>query len=283
MAEACVPVADGLVPGRCDGRLRVRAGRVRRGRTIRRGERAPPATVFPGVTILKPLHGAEPGLYDDLTSFCNQEYPGAVQVLFGVRESTDAAIAVVSRLIGDWPGRDFELVVHSNASGPNPKIANLVGMQDRIRHDVVILADSDIAVARDYVSRIVAALSRPDVGLVTCLYRGAPRAGLWARLASMEIDYRFLPDVLVGTAGSALHVRVLVRRSRFGAGRSLRSADSRRSVDCLADDNAIGEAVRAAGMRVAIPSFRGGPCVLGAERRRVAGVMSFAGRGPCGQ
>jgi len=217
-------------------------------------ERAPPASVFPGVTILKPLRGAEPGLYDDLASFCNQEYPGAVQVLFGVRESTDAATAVVRRLIADWPGRDFELVVHSSASGPNPKIANLVGLQGRIRHDVVILADSDIAVNRDYVSRIVATLCRPDVGLVTCLYRGAPRAGRWARLASMEIDYRFLPDVLVG-------MRLGLARPCFGSTIALRrrTLDAiggfEAFLDCLADDNAIGEAVRAAGMRVAIPSL----------------------------
>jgi len=212
------------------------------------------ASTFPGVTILKPLRGAEPHLYDKLASFCNQDYPGPVQVLFGVQDPSDAAIAVVERLVADWPGRDLELVIHSNACGPNPKVANLVGMQDRIRHDLVILADSDISVAPDYLASIVAALNLPNVGLVTCLYRGEPQAGVWSRLHSMAIDYHFLPDVLVGLAlGLArpcLGSTIALRRQTLGAIGGFEAF-----LDRLADDNAMGEAVRAAGMRVAIPHF----------------------------
>jgi ceramide glucosyltransferase len=212
------------------------------------------AASFPGVTILKPLRGAEAGLYDNLASFCNQSYPGPVQILFGVQDPADAAIAAVNRLVADLPGRDLELVRHSHAGGPNPKVANLVGMQGRIRHDIVIIADSDIAVAQDYLSRTVAALYRPNVGLVTCLYRGAARAGPWARLASMAIDYHFLPDVLVG-------IRLGLARPCFGSTIALRRetlaaiGGFETFLGYLADDYGMGEAVRAAGMQVAIPPF----------------------------
>ncbi len=212
------------------------------------------AASCPGVTILKPLRGAEAGLYDNLASFCNQSYPGPVQILFGVQDPADAAIAAVNRLIADLPGRDLELIRHSRAGGPNPKVANLVGMQGRIRHDIVIIADSDIAVAQDYLSKTVAALYRPNVGLVTCLYRGSARAGLWARLASMAIDYHFLPDVLVG-------IRLGLARPCFGSTIALRRetlvaiGGFEAFLGYLADDYAMGEAVRAAGMQVAIPPF----------------------------
>ena len=212
------------------------------------------AASCPGVTILKPLRGAEAGLYDNLASFCNQSYPGPVQVLFGVQDPADAAIAAVNRLIADLPGRDLELVRHSRAGGPNPKVANLIGMQGRIRHDIVIIADSDIAVAQDYLSKTVAALYLPNVGLVTCLYRGSARAGLWARLASMAIDYHFLPDVLVG-------IRLGLARPCFGSTIALRRetlvaiGGFEAFLGYLADDYAMGVAVRAAGMQVAIPPF----------------------------
>ena len=212
------------------------------------------AASFPGVTILKPLRGAEAGLYDNLASFCNQSYPGPVQILFGVQDPADAAIAAVNRLIANLPGLDLELVRHSRAGGPNPKVANLLGMQARIRHDIVIIADSDIAVAPDYLSKTVAALYPPNVGLVTCLYRGSARAGLWARLASMAIDYHFLPDVLVG-------VRLGLARPCFGSTIALRRetlttiGGFEPFLGYLADDYAMGEAVRAAGMQVAIPPF----------------------------
>jgi len=214
----------------------------------------PTASVFPDITILKPLRGAEPHLYDNLVSFCNQNYPGPVQVLFGVQEPTDPAIAVVKRLVAERPDRDLELVINSNACGPNPKVANLIGMQHRIRHDLVILADSDISVEPDYLARLVAALNEPGVGLVTCLYRGESQTGAWSRLDSMAIDYHFLPDVLVGLAlglarpcfGSTIALRrqTLVAMGGFEA-----------FLDRLADDNAMGEAVRATGMQVAIPHF----------------------------
>jgi ceramide glucosyltransferase len=212
------------------------------------------AASFPGVTILKPLRGAEAGLYDNLASFCNQSYPGPVQILFGVQDPADAAIAAVNRLIANLPDLDLELVRHSHAGGPNPKVANLVGMQARIRHDVVIIADSDIAVAQDYLARTVAALYRPNVGLVTCLYRGAARAGPWARLASMAIDYHFLPDVLVGiTLGLArpcFGSTIALRRETLAAIGGFEAF-----LGYLADDYAMGEAVRATGMQVAIPPF----------------------------
>jgi ceramide glucosyltransferase len=211
-------------------------------------------SAVPGVSVLKPLSGVQPGLYEDLASFCDQDYRGRLQVLFGVQSHDDAAVALVERLIAERPGRELELVAHASTHGPNPKIANLAGFEHRIRHEVVIIADADIGVTRDYLRRTVAALLEPNVGAVTCLYRGVARGGLWAELARMGIDYHFLPSVVVGLAlglarpcfGSTVALRreTLAAIGGFGA-----------FADRLADDYAIGAAVRAAGMRVAIPSM----------------------------
>lgn len=218
------------------------------------GEDASDATVFPSITILKPLHGAEPGLHDKLASFCDQDYPGPVQILFGVQDANDPAVAVVDRLIAERPGADLRLVVSTHPAGPNPKVATLVGLQGRIRHDVVVLSDSDVSVERNYLARTVATLAQPGVGLVTCLYRGTPVGSLWARLASMAIDYDFLPNVLVGLA-------LGLARPCFGSTIAMRRETLERIggfdafLEYLADDNAIGEAVRGIGMRVAIPRW----------------------------
>ena len=227
----------------------VAAALAMRGFSLRRAQSA---ASFPSVTILKPLHGDEVGLHVNLTSFCCQAYPGAVQIVFGVQDPSDDAIGTVRRLMAEFSDRDLDLVIEPHERGPNPKIANLIGMQARIRHEVVVIADSDIAVTPDYLCKVVAALQRPRVGLVTCLYRGAPDAGLWARLASMAIDYHFLPNVLVG-------MKMGLARPCFGSTIALR-AETLRSmggfeafVNHLADDNAMGERVRAMGMKVAIP------------------------------
>lgn len=210
------------------------------------------AAAHPAVTILKPLRGAEPALAANLASFCEQDYDGPVQVLFGIQDPADAAISIVDALIRDRPAADLRLCMTTAARGANPKVANLAAMQGEIAHDIVVIADSDIAVDRDYLARLVAALHRPGVGLVTCLYRGEPHGGLWARLAAMAIDYRFLPDVLVGLA-------LGLARPCFGSTIALRRETLRAIggfdafVDQLADDYAIGAAVRATGLTVAIP------------------------------
>ena len=224
------------------------ASRVRRFR----GEADDPLADHPGVTILKPLRGAEAGLYENLASFCEQDYAGPAQVIFGAQDPHDQAVAIVERLIADHPRRDLQLCITRASQGPNPKIANLLGMEPRIRHDVVVIADSDIAVPRDYLSRTVTALGRPGVGLVTYLYRGEVRGGLWARLAAMAIDYHFLPNVLVGLAMGLARpcfgATIAMKRETLAA---IGGFDA--FLAHLADDNAIGEAVRKAGLTVAIP------------------------------
>ena len=129
---------------------------------------ASPKTLFsPAVTILKPLHGAEPLLYENLSSFCRQDYAGPVQIVFGVQDPADPAVAVVRRLIVEFAGADLDLVVDPRAHGANRKIANLINLSQRARHDVLVIADSDMRVLPDYLARVVGALEEPGVGLVT--------------------------------------------------------------------------------------------------------------------
>jgi ceramide glucosyltransferase len=145
------------------------------------------AKSFPSVTILKPLHGAEPGLFANLASFCVQDYPGPVQIVFGVEDQADSAIDVVDSLTAEFPDCDIELVVNSFSHGTNRKVSNLINLAVKARHDVLVLSDSDIIVDPDYLTNIVGAIDAPGVGLVTCLYRGAAERGLWARLAAAAI------------------------------------------------------------------------------------------------
>ena len=139
------------------------------------------------MTILKPLHGDEAGLFENLASFCEQDYSGAVQIVFGVENPNDPAIAVVERLRAAYPGKAIELVVEPRAMGSNPKIANLINMSGRIAHDIVVLADSDIRVRRDYLSRLVGALERFGGGGHLPLLRDFDRQPV---VASRATDHR---------------------------------------------------------------------------------------------
>jgi len=208
----------------------------------------------PDLTILKPLHGDEAGLYENLASFCEQDYSGAVQIVFGVENPNDPAIAVVERLRAAYPGKALELVIEPRAVGSNPKVANLINMSGRIAHDVIVLADSDIRVRRDYLARLVGALERQGGGAVSCPYYGISTGSLWSQLAQLTIDSHFLPGVVVGArlklSQPCLGSTIALRRSSLSAIGGFEPL-----ADCLADDYVLGELLRERGEPVSVLSF----------------------------
>lgn len=214
----------------------------------------PPSPSAPSVTILKPLHGAEPGLAENLATFLRQDYAGPVQIVFGVQNPGDPALAIVRDLAQAYPEADIELVVDGRLHGTNRKVSNLINMAERIRHEVIVLADSDMSVRPDYLRRLVGELSRPGVGAVTCPYHGLPRGTLWSRLSAMAIDTHFLPSVAVGLglglAKPCMGSTIALRRETLDAIGGFRPL-----ADELADDYLLGAAVRRLGQDVAVAPF----------------------------
>jgi len=208
----------------------------------------------PPVTILKPLHGAEPDLYANLASFCRQDYSAPVQIVFGLADPADPAGAVVRSLIADFPDRDLELVINAHRHGANAKVSNLINMQPVARHETIVIADSDIVVPPDYLANVAMNLGHRGVGLVTFLYRGVGATGIWSRLAAAGIDYQFLPNVLVGLklglATPCFGSTIALTKTMLAKLGGLQSV-----ADQLADDYALGMAARRAGLRVAIAPF----------------------------
>jgi ceramide glucosyltransferase len=209
------------------------------------------------VTVLKPLHGAEPELRARLAAFCRQNYGGPVQVLCGTQNSAASAAAVLRRIADEHPHKAVELAVDTRSHGANPKVSNLINMLPRARHDVLVLSDSDIVVGPGYLRAVTALLASPRVGAVTCLYHGVADEGLWARLSALAINAHFLPQAI-------LAVSLSLAKPCCGATIALRRSTLERIggfsvvADVLADDHALGLAVRAAGYEVVTA-----PCVVG--------------------
>lgn len=217
---------------------------------VRRLFGGPPAELAEpeqAVTILKPLHGDEPGLDGALASFLTQDYGAAVQMVLGVQDPADPAQLVVGALRREFPDRDVVLVVDKTPHGENLKIANLINMMPQVRHDIVLVSDSDISVEPSYLRSVVATLAAPGIGVVTCAYRGDGRLGVWSRLSAMNISYQFLPSVAVGVglglARPCMGSTIALRRELLSAIGGFEAF-----ADLLADDYAIGAAVRARGL-----------------------------------
>ncbi len=210
----------------------------------------PGSEAAPGVSILKPLKGVDPRMYQGLVSHCMQQYAGEFELLFGVSSMEDEAVREIARLRVEWPGVSIRLVECTQRLGSNGKVSNLVQMLPEARFEHVIVNDSDIRVSPHYLERVMAGFELPGVGLVTTLYRGRAEGTLWSKLEALGIATDFMVGVLVA--------RRLEGGIRFGLGSTLATTKTALAsmggfsglVEQLADDYELGARLSAAGYKV---------------------------------
>lgn len=205
------------------------------------------------VTILKPVCGAEPRLYECLRSFCTLDH-APLQIIFGVGDHADPAIAVVQQLIGEFPALDLSLVVDSAVHGTNLKVGNLINMYRLAKHEIVIVSDSDTEVARDCLKSVLAPFADQAVGTVTCLYKAAPSLGLTSNLGALFVNDWFLASAVVDAGMrepaycfgplTAIRREALEAMGGFGI-----------LAFHLADDFLLGRMVAAAGYKVRLADY----------------------------
>jgi ceramide glucosyltransferase len=203
---------------------------------------------LPPVSIMVPLYGADFKAYQNYARLCRQNYPD-YQIVFGVREADDSSIPIVERLQTDFPERDIALVISSEVIGQNLKVSNLRNMYSRVKHEHVVIIDSDIRVTGDYLRKVIAPLGDPRVGLVTCLYRAAETPDFAARLEAVGITAEFAPGVLMAW---------MLEGVKFALGSTMATTRARLEAiggfaalaDYLADDFMLGNLIAADGYEV---------------------------------
>src|SRR5215469_17201241 len=163
-------------------------------RAFRRAGRKPQPPFTPPVSILKPLRGVDPQMYESFRSHCDLEYP-EYEIIFGVSEADDPAVDAVERLMREYPHCQIQLVVCPQVLGNNRKTSNLVQMLPLAKYDHILINDSDIYVTPDYLRRVMAPFARPEVGMVTCPYRGIAANTLGSKLESVGISTDFFAGV----------------------------------------------------------------------------------------
>jgi len=201
------------------------------------------------VSILKPLKGTDPDVYESFRSHCLQDYP-EYEIIFGVSDPHDPAVASVQQLQREFPDHAIRLVVSPNILGANVKVSNLEQMLTSARFEHLIVNDSDIRVECDYLRRVIVPLADERVGMVTCLYRGIAVSTFGSKLESLGISTDFCAGVLVA--------KQLEGGLRFGLGSTLafrrtdleRIGGFRSIVDFLADDYELGRRIAALGLEV---------------------------------
>ena len=165
-----------------------------------RAASSPQASAYvPFVSVLKPLSGLETNLETNLGTFFLQDYPG-YEILFAVADPDDPALEIVEGLRDRYPEQRVRVIVAGRPACPNAKVHSLIKMADRSQAEILVISDSDVFVGPGYLRTVVQPFAKDKVGVVTCVYRGAPGSGFWSRLEALAMGSGFMPGVLVAWA-----------------------------------------------------------------------------------
>jgi ceramide glucosyltransferase len=151
---------------------------------------------LPPVSVLKPVHGDEPDLERNLSSFFEQDYP-EYEILFCARQENDLGLAAARRVIARYPHVKARTLTCGEPPWPNARTFSLEVMRREALYPILVTADSDVRVTPDYLRAVVQPMRDPRVGMVTSLYRGCTRHGLWAQLEAMGMSVEMTSGVLV--------------------------------------------------------------------------------------
>jgi ceramide glucosyltransferase len=202
----------------------------------------------PPVSVLKPVHGIDFATYENFASFCRQDYP-SYEILFCVNELSDPAVAIIQKVMADFPERPIRILSGAAQIGSNRKINNLVLLAREARHEILVQSDGDVRVGPHYLREVVAPFHDPSVGVVSCLYRGIAQNNLWAQLEAVGAASDFMAGALVADwkegVTFALGASVTTTKSwlaKIGGYEAL--------ANLLADDYEIGNRVYKAGAKV---------------------------------
>jgi len=229
----------------------VAAARYRRQAQARQAEAlAPPATSLPPVAILKPLHGMEAELEENLESFFQQDYPD-YEIIFGARDAENPALQIAQRVRARYSRVKSTVVLSGPPTWPNAKVFSLEKMMAVSNRSYFIISDSDVWVAPDFLRNTIPPLLDPKVGLITCMYRGIPASDFWSSLEALGLSVEMSSGVVVAD---------MLEGMRFALGPAM--AARRDSIDAIggiaatadyySDDFELGNRIWAKGYKVVL-------------------------------
>jgi len=205
---------------------------------------------FPSLSILKPLKGCDSQTEGCLASWLKQNYPGEVELLFGIASSDDPVRGVVEKLLASSNAVRGELIICDPLLGSNAKVSSLCHMMKRAKHEIIIVADDDVVIQDGFLQELAAGFRNPEVGLVNCFYFIEPKN--WAmRFEAIAVNADFWTQVLQGLMlkpmDFALGAVMATRREMLGKLGGFESL-----LEYLADDYQLGNKVAKTGAKLQI-------------------------------
>jgi len=206
---------------------------------------------LPAVSLLKPVHGAEPRLFENIESFFVQDYPADYEIIFAADEENDAALGIIREVAARHPEINCRILVTGPPQFPNPPASSFTRMAEIASYNILVTSDSDVEVAADYLSQVVPPMLDPSVGMLTCLYRGKNGGGFWSAMDAIGMSIEMTAGVVTAN---------LLEGMKFGLGPTIvtrkdsveKIGGYRVTADYFSNDFVIGSFIEKAGYRVVL-------------------------------
>jgi ceramide glucosyltransferase len=213
---------------------------------------APAGSPHP-VSILKPLRGLDDNLFDNLASFCTQDYP-SYEIIIGLQDFNDPAYKVAKKIQDKYPDRNISIVVEKCNAGLNPKVNNLMPAYRKSRHPYVLISDSNVLVDKNYLQEIMRHTNDPSVGLVSNLIRGIGGRSIGAVLENLHLNSFIIGSV--SFLDRFLKMPCVIGKSMLMKKDDLAALGGLEAFkDILAEDFIIGREMKRAGKKVVLSSY----------------------------
>jgi ceramide glucosyltransferase len=207
---------------------------------------------LPPVSVLKPVHGNESRLKENLESFFRQNYL-QYEILFAADEPDDSAIAVIKEISARYPNTPTQILVTGQPPWPNAPNYCFYRLTEIAAHNILVTSDSDVEVSPNYLRTVVPPLLDAQVGAVTCVFRGKSAGGIWADCDAIGQTVEFTAGVLMAN---------LMEGTKFGLGPTIAlRKDSLARIggyaavrEYLSNDFVVGNHIHKAGFRVVLSS-----------------------------
>jgi len=207
---------------------------------------------LPAASMIKPVHGLEPQLRENIESFFRQDYP-RFEILFGADSEDDAALGIVREVSARYPRVESRIIVHGLPPWPNPQTYSLHRLSQVAKYGVIVASDSDVEVAPNYLREVVTPLLKPGIAMSTCLYRGKNVGDFWSNQTAMLMSVEEPAGALVAN---------LLEGMKFGLGPTIavrkdaldKIGGYEKFYDYSANDFILGNLIHKAGYQVVLSS-----------------------------
>ncbi len=210
-------------------------------------------TPLPPISILKPLKGLDDNLFDNLVSFCTQDYP-EYEIIFSIQDHNDPAYKVARKIKDKYPEKDISIIVEKCDIGLNPKVNNLIPAYKASRYDYVLISDSNVMVGKDYLMEIIKHMKVPDVGLVSNVIKGVGCSSIGSIFENLHLNSFIIGSVCF--LDRFLKMPCVIGKSMLMRKKDLEAIGGFMAVkDVLAEDYVIGERIHKMGRKVVLSNY----------------------------